>query len=150
MCLTLIRGYLFGKMDHWSVDPSNAKNWYTNKLTLCQLIKPLSNWLEPPFTQTACTFDYVYRFRIFVICVCTQSHWHWISGSIGKSDWDKKCIEKTLTQVIRVIERILLLPWTQGVMIQVVERYGANSFFLVLRSVGSPVSLIQVPKQIDS
>ena len=64
-CLTFIRHYLLGKMDHWSVDSSNARNWYTNKWTLVvQLIKPLSNWSEQPFTQAACTFDYVYKFRI--------------------------------------------------------------------------------------
>ena len=35
------------KIDQWSVDSSNARNWYINKWTLViQLIKPLSNWLE--------------------------------------------------------------------------------------------------------
>ena len=42
---------------YWSIDSNNARNWYTNKWTLViQLINPLSNWLEQPFTQTACTF----------------------------------------------------------------------------------------------
>ena len=59
-CLTFSRGYLFGKMDYWPVDPSDARNWYQNKWTLViQLIKPLNNWLEQPFTKAACMFDYV-------------------------------------------------------------------------------------------
>ena len=53
-----------------------------------------------------------------------------------------------MIQVIRVIVRILLLPWIQRVMIQAIERYETNSF-LVLRSIGLLVSLIQVSKQID-
>ena len=51
--------------------------------------------------------------------------------------------------VIRVIVRILLLPWIQLVMIQVIESM-KDVFFLVFRSVGSLVSLIQVSKQIDA
>ena len=51
--------------------------------------------------------------------------------------------------VIRVTVRILLLPWIQLVMIQVIESM-KDMFFLVFRSVGSLVSLIQVSKQIDA
>ena len=46
-----------------------------------QLTKPLSNWLDQPFLQVACTFDYVYKFRIFVICICLQSLCYWILHS---------------------------------------------------------------------
>ena len=51
-------------------------------------------------------------------------------------------------QVIRVTARILLLPWIQWVTIQVIESYETNGF-LVFRSVGSLVSLIQVSRQAD-
>ena len=34
-----------------------------------------------------------------------------------------------MIQKIQVIVRILLLPWIQWVMIQVIERYKANSLF---------------------
>ena len=56
---------------------------------------------------------------------------------------------KTVIQEIRGIVRILLLPWIQWVMIQVIERYEKNGFFLVFTSVWSLASLIQVSKQID-
>ena len=55
---------------------------------------------------------------------------------------------KRVIRVIRVIERILLLPWIQRIMIQVIHRYGENSFSAFI-SVKSPVSLIQVSKQIE-
>ena len=91
ICLTFIKGFLFVKMDHWSVNSSNETNWYTNKWTLVmQLIKPLSNRLGKPFRQAACTFDYVHMFWIFVTCICAESHWYWILGSIGKIDREKE------------------------------------------------------------
>ena len=36
-----------------------------------------------------------------------------------------------MIQVIREIVRILLLPWIQWVMVQVIEKYETNSFFSV-------------------
>ena len=135
ICLTFIRSYLFGKMHHWSVDPSDARSWYTNKWTsVIQLIKPLSNWLEQPFIQAACTFDYLYRFWIFVTCVSTQSHCYWIPH-LHNHIVTAKLIEirnkKRVIQVIRLIVRILFLPRIQWVMIQVIGRYETNSFFSV-------------------
>ena len=53
-----------------------------------------------------------------------------------------------MIQVTRVIVRILLLPWIQWVMIQVIKST-KQIVFSVLRSVESLVSLIQVSKQID-
>ena len=55
-----------------------------------------------------------------------------------------------VTKMILVIERILLLPWIQRVMIYLTERYETNGDFLVFRSVGYFVSLIQVSKQIET
>ena len=48
-----------------------------------------------------------------------------------------------------MIERFLLLPWIQERMIQVIERYKTKGEFLVFRSAGSLVSLIQVSKQLE-
>ena len=150
ICLTFIRSYLFGKMYHWSVDSSDVRRWYANKWTLViQPIKPLSNWLEQPFIQAACTFVYLYRFWIFVSCVCTQSHCYWIPhlrNHIVTAKLIKIRNKKRVIQVIRLIVRILFLPWIQWVMIQVIERCETNFFFLALRSVVSLESLIQVHK----
>ena len=112
-------------MYHWSVDSSNARNWYTNKWTLgIQLINPLSNWPEQPSTQAACTFDYVYRFRIFTGLLLDFGKY--------RQNWSREEVHrKRVIQVIWVIVRILLLPWIQWVMIQVIERYKTNSFFSV-------------------
>ena len=45
------------------------------------------------YTSHLYFFDNVCRFRIFVNCVYVESHWHWISGSIGRTDRDKKQTE---------------------------------------------------------
>ena len=133
MCLTFIRGYFFGKMYHWSVDSSNARNWYTNKWTLViQLIKPLSDWLEQPFIQAACMFDYVgFGFLSLVFArnpIVTG--FHICAITLLLRNWSRQEINrKRVIQVIRVIARILLLPWIQW--IQVIERYETNSFFSV-------------------
>ena len=53
-----------------------------------------------------------------------------------------------MIQVIRIIVRILLLPWIQWVMIQVIEKYETNSVFSVeIRWINRIT--IQVSKQID-
>ena len=116
-------------MDHWSVDSSNARNWYTNKWTLViQLIEPLSNLLEQPFTQAAYTFDYVSDF-----ChLCLRRIPLTLNFGKYRQNWSRQEINrKRVIQVIRVIVRILLLPWIQWFMIQVIERYETNSFFRV-------------------
>ena len=119
-------------MDHWSVDSSYARNWYTNKWTLViQLFKPLSIWLEQPFTQAAWTFDYVYRFRN--LChQCLREIPLTLDYGKYKQNWSRqKIIRKRAIQVIRRIVRTLLLLWTQWIIIQVIERYERNSFFSV-------------------
>ena len=42
-----------------------------------------------------------------------------------------------------------LIPWIQWVKNQVIEKYETNGDFLVFRSIGSLVSLIQVTKKIE-
>ena len=54
-----------------------------------------------------------------------------------------------MIQVIRVIVRILLLPWIQWVMIQVIEKYETNSFFSVEISWIIRIT-VQVSRQIDT
>ena len=82
-----------------------------------QLIKPLSNWLEQPFTQAAYTFDYVYRFRIFARNSIDIGF-----REVFRKNWSRQEINrKRVIQVIRVTVRILLLPRMQWVMIQVIE-----------------------------
>ena len=131
-----IKGYLFRKLYHWSLDLSNARNWYTNKWTLeIQLINLFSNWLDQPLEQVAYTFDYVYRFRIFVTCVCAQSivtGFHIRAITLLLQNWSRLVLNrKRLIQLIQVIVRILLLPWIQWVMIQAIESYETNSVFSV-------------------
>ena len=115
-------------MDHWSVDPSDASNWYPNKWTSAiQQIEPLSNWLEQPFTKAACSFDYlIIGFGVRL--------WQFSGGIflsvLNFSNWSKQEKNgKQMIQVIQVIVRILLLPWIQWTMIQVIERYKSNVFF---------------------
>ena len=83
-----------------------------------------------------------YWFQIFVaeIDFAREFHGNSISGSMKNGE--------RMVQVIQVTERILLLPWFQQIMIQVIQRYETNGF-LVFRVVRSLVSLIQVSKQID-
>ena len=54
-----------------------------------------------------------------------------------------------MIQVFQMIERILLLPLIQWVMTQMIERYETNMVFLVFRSIGLLVFVIQVSKQIE-
>ena len=123
-------------MYHWSLDLSNGRNWCRNKWTLViQLINLFSNWLDQPFEQVAYTFDYVYRFRIFVTCFCAQSivtGFHIRAITLLLQNWSRQELNrKRVIQVIRVIVRILLLAWTQWVMVQVIESYERNSAFSV-------------------
>ena len=92
--------------------------------------------------QAACTFDYV----IIGFFTCFSEGIS-LTLDFGKyrQSWSKQKInDKRVIQVIRVIVKILLLPW-----IQWMERYETNGNFLVFRSVGSLVSLIQLSKQIE-
>ena len=51
---------------------------------------------------------------------------------VSRQNWSRQEINrKRVIQVIRVIVRILLLPWTQWVMFQVIEKYETDSFFSV-------------------
>ena len=79
-----------------------------------------------------------YWFRIFAaeIVFAREFHWNSISGSMKNGE--------RMVQLIQVTERILLLPWFQQIMIQVIQRYKTNDF--LVRSI---VSQIQVSKQID-
>ena len=129
MCLTFLRCYLLAKMDQWFVDPCDPRNWYPNKQNLViQLIQPLINQLEQSYTRAVCTFDYV--IIGFILFFTRKFHRHWISGSMGILFWLKEEINgKRLIKVIRVIQRILLLPWIQWVMIHVIEWYEAMGIF---------------------
>ena len=123
-------------MYHWSLDLSNGRYWYINKWTLViQLINLFSNWLVQPFEQVAYTFDYVYKFCIFVTCVCAQSivtGFHIRAITLLLQNWSRQELNrKQVIQVIRVIVRILLLAWTQWVMVQGIESYERNSAFSV-------------------
>ena len=45
-------------MDQWSVNPSDPRPWYPNKLILViQLVQSLSKKLEELFTRAVCAFD---------------------------------------------------------------------------------------------
>ena len=133
-------------MYHWSVDSSNARNWYTNKWTLViQLIEPLSNLLEQPFTQAAYTFDYVSNF-----ChLCLRRIPLTLDFGKYRQNWSRQEINgKRVIQVIRVIVRILYYAGSNGSWSKWLK--GTKEIaFLVLRSVRALVSLIQVSKQTD-
>ena len=151
---------MFGKMDHWSVNPSDAKNWYPNKWTLViQLIKPLSNWLEQPFTQAACTFDYVtvgvgflslvfarnsidIVFHLFFVLI-SFSYTSRVYGKLIKAKNKWKTIDPSdpsnCKNPVITLGSISHNPSDWKVR--------NKWFFLAFRSVGSLVSLIQVSKQ---
>ena len=135
--LDIYEGLLFGKMFHWSVDSSNARNWYTNKWTLViQQIKPLSNWSEQPFTQAASTFDYV----VSDFChSCLRAIPLLLHFGKYRLNWSRQEINrKRVILAIRAIVRILSLPRIRGAWSKWLK--GTKKIvFLVLRIVGSLV-----------
>ena len=86
--------------------------------------------MEQPFTRDVCTFDYVIiGLRFFFTCLCAGIP---LTLDFGKyrQNWLKQAINrKRVIQAIREIVRILLLPWIEWIMIQVIERYETNGFF---------------------
>ena len=45
-------------MGYWFIEPSDPSSPYPKKwIWKKQLMQPLSNWLEQPFTWAACPFD---------------------------------------------------------------------------------------------
>ena len=75
-------------------------------------------------------YEKEYRFRIFIVFARKPIDTGF--REVSRKNWSRQEINrKRVIQVIRVILRILLLPWIQWVMIRVIERYATNGFFSV-------------------
>ena len=153
MCLTFIRGYLFGKIDPWAVYPSDPRSWYPNKWTLLmQLIQPLRNWLEQPFTRMHFWLR-SYRFRIFLTCVCAGIPLTLVFGKYMKNWLRQEINEKRVIQVIGKMIKNPINDCKNPVIAKDTTGHYPSAwkvrskwFFLVFRSL---IALIQVSKQID-